>query len=194
MSKIKLSKALADLDNVVQKQVDGQSVRMKYVRRLVDKNADVKQILLLDKEYQARYTALIASYDKAIMGMTEKDLEASGNKMFEHEGRKFAFKTGKQVKEQKQNFRQINRLRNKLIPELQEGYELGHKDISILRGNIALVLGKMSKDDPRRKELLALFLVVQKIDAIDGINGTEKENKIELIEFLANTAEAGVDL
>lgn len=194
MSKIKLSKALTDLDNVVQKQVDGQSVRMKYVRRLVDKNADVKQILLLDKEYQARYTALVASYDKAIMGMTEKDLEASGNKMFEHEGRKFAFKTGKQVKEQKQNFRQINRLRNKLIPELQEGYELGHKDISILRGNIALVLGKMSKDDPRRKELLALFLVVQKIDAIDGINGTEKENKIELIEFLANTAEAGVDL
>ena len=114
--------------------------------------------------------------------------------MFEHEGKKFAFKTGKQVKEKTQNFRQINRLRNKLIPELKEGNDLGHKDISILRGNIALVLQKMSKEDPRRKELLALFLVVQKIDAMDSINGTEKENKIDLIEYLVNTAEEGPDV
>jgi hypothetical protein len=52
----------------------------------------------------------------------------------------------------------------------------------------------MSKEDPRRKELLALFLVVQKIDAMDSINGTEKENKIDLIEYLANTAAEGPDV
>lgn len=194
MAKINLSKARTDLDKVVQQQVDGQSVRMKYVRRLVDKNPDVKQLLLLDKAYEERYNRLVDSYDRAAMGMTEEELESSGNKMFEHEGRKFAFKTGKQVKEKSQNFRQINRLRNKLIPELKEGYDLGHKDISILRGNISLVLQKMSKEDPRRKELLALFLVVQKIDAMDSINGTEKENKIDLIEYLANTAAEGPDV
>ena len=44
MAKINLSKARTDLDKVVQQQVDGQSVRSKYVRRLVDKNPDVKQI------------------------------------------------------------------------------------------------------------------------------------------------------
>jgi len=194
MAKINVSKALTDLDKLIQDQVDGLSVRSKYIRRLIDKNPDVKQILSLDKEYEDRYTALVKSYDKATTGMTEEDLAASGNKMFEHEGNKFAFKTGKQVKEKSQNFRQINRLRNKLIPELKENYELGHKDISILRGNIALVLEKMSKKDPRRKEILGLFLIVQKIDAIDRIQGTGAENKLQLIENLVSIAEAGPDL
>jgi len=94
MAKINLSKARTDLDKVVQQQVDGQSVRMKYVRRLVDKNPDVKQILLLDKAYEERYNRLVDSYDRAVMGMTEKDLEASADKMFEHDGKKFAFRTG----------------------------------------------------------------------------------------------------
>ena len=94
MSKINVSKALTDLDKLIQDQVDGLSVRSKYIRRLIDKNPDVKQILSLDKEYEDRYTALVKSYDKATTGMTEEDLAASGNKMFEHEGNKFAFKTG----------------------------------------------------------------------------------------------------
>jgi hypothetical protein len=194
MEKIKLSQARIDLDDLTRQQVAGQSVRSKKVRRLLDKNPDVKQILLLDKEYEQRYIDFINSYDEAAMGMTEKDLEASADKMFEHEGRKFAFKTGKQAKDKKQNFRQINRLRNKLIPEMKDSHDLGHKDISVVRGNIALVLGDMSKEDPRRKKLLALHIVAQQIDEISKVTGTEKENKIKLIEHLKAVAEAGLDI
>ena len=194
MEKIELSQARIDLDGLTRQQVAGQSVRSKKVRRLLDKNPDVKQILLLDKKYEQRYIDFINSYDEAAMGMTEEDLEASADKMFEHDGKKFAFKTGKQVKEKKQNFRQINRLRNKLIPEMKDSHDLGHKDISVVRGNIALVLGDMSKQDPRRKKLLALHIVAQQIDAISKVTGTEKENKIELIEHLKAVAEAGLDI
>ena len=52
----------------------------------------------------------------------------------------------------------------------------------------------MSKKDPRRKEILGLFLIVQKIDAIDRIQGTGAENKLQLIENLVSIAEAGPDL
>tara|TARA_R110000772_G_scaffold264470_1_gene385037 strand:+ start:594 stop:1889 length:1296 start_codon:yes stop_codon:yes gene_type:complete len=194
MEKIKLSQARIDLDKVIQDQVEGVSVRSKVIRRLIDKNSDVKQILLLDEMYERRYDAFIVSYDKAALDMSDEDLKTNANKMFEHEGRKFTFKTGQEAKDKTQNFRQINRLRNKLIPELKEGYDLGHKDISILRGNIALVLEKMSKNDPRRKELLALYVIVQQIDAMDNIQGTGAENKIELIEYLSSIAKAGPDV
>tara|TARA_R100000951_G_scaffold90745_2_gene79056 strand:- start:687 stop:1979 length:1293 start_codon:yes stop_codon:yes gene_type:complete len=194
MAKLNLSKARLRLEQLIQDQVDGISVRAKYIRRIIDKNPDVKQIMLLDEAYKDRYKSFIDSYNKASEGMTEEELKSNSNKMFEHGGRKFSFKTGKQAKEQTQNFRQINRLRNKLIPELQENYQLGHKDISILRGNISLVLQKMSAKDPRRKELLALYLIVSEIDKMDKIQGTGQENKLQLIEKLKSIAETAPDV
>jgi hypothetical protein len=194
MAKINLSKARLRLEQLIQDQVDGISVRSKYIRRIIDKNPDVKQIMLLDEAYEKRYESFIDSYNKASEGMSEEELKSNSNKMFEHGGRKFSFKTGQQTKEQTQNFRQINRLRNKLIPELQENYQLGHKDISILRGNISLVLQKMSTKDPRRKELLALYLIVSEIDKMDKIQGTGQENKLQLIEKLKSIAETAPDV
>lgn len=181
--------------NVIDDMLKGTSVKSKVWRRLLDKNPDVKQYFDLDRKYETRYNAFLKAYEDAAKesGMTEDELRTS-RKRFEFEGDKFQFSTGSKAVNEGLNFRQIKTLNKKIFPELREGFEFGHKNISVLRSLMAVFLSEMSPGDPRRKHVLALFSVIKEIDAMDSMMGTRGENKDILIAKLQAVAEEGPDL
>lgn len=181
--------------NVINELMRGRSVKSKVWRRLLDKNPDVQQYFDLDKKYRSRYNEFLAAFDSAAKetGMSSDELSRS-RKRFEFEGEKFQFSTGSKAANENLNFRQIKTLNKKLFPELRENYEFGHKNISVLRSLMAVFLSEMKPNDPRRKEVLALYSVVKEIDAMDSMQGTRGENKDILIEKLRAIAEQGPNL
>lgn len=169
----------------------------KVLRKAIDRNPQVKQILQVDGEFAKKYEEFGKAYEKASKGMSEKDKESS-RKTFQVEGQAFQIRTGKKIVDKKANFRQQKRVAAKLFPDLSESYELGHKNISVLRSYIALALDTF-EDDPdftqdERKALLALYQITGDIDKIDKIVGSTSENKIELIDKLRAAVESGADL
>lgn len=181
--------------NVINELMRGRSVKSKVWRRLLDKNPDVEQYFDLDNKYKTRYNEFLAAFESAAKetGMSSDELSRS-RKRFEFEGEKFQFSTGSKAANENLNFRQIKTLNKKLFPELREGYEFGHKNISVLRSLMAVFLSEMKPNDPRRKEVLALYSVVKEIDAMDSMQGTRGENKDILIEKLRTIAEQGPNL
>ena len=112
---------------------------------------------------------------KGCLKKTKSRLE----KTFQVDGQAFQIRTGKKIVDKKANFRQQKRVAAKLFPDLSESYELGHKNISVLRGYIALALDTF-EDDPdftqdERKALLALYQITGDIDKIDKIVGSTSE-------------------
>jgi hypothetical protein len=181
--------------NVINELMRGRSVKSKVWRRLLDKNPDVQQYFDLDNKYKARYNEFLAAFESAAKetGMSSDELSRS-RKRFDFEGEKFQFSTGSKAANENLNFRQIKTLNKKLFPELRENYEFGHKNISVLRSLMAVFLSEMKPNDPRRKEVLALYSVVKEIDAMDSMQGTRGENKDILIGKLRAIAEQGPNL
>ncbi len=181
--------------NVINELMRGRSVKSKVWRRLLDKNPDVQQYFDLDNKYKARYNEFLAAFESAAKetGMSSDELSRS-RKRFEFEGEKFQFSTGSKAANENLNFRQIKTLNKKLFPELRENYEFGHKNISVLRSLMAVFLSEMKPNDPRRKEVLALYSVVKEIDAMDSMQGTRGENKDILLGKLRAVAEQGPNL
>lgn len=181
--------------NVINELMRGRSVKSKVWRRLLDKNPDVQQYFDLDNKYKARYNEFLAAFESAAKetGMSSDELSRS-RKRFEFEGEKFQFSTGSKAANENLNFRQIKTLNKKLFPELRDNYEFGHKNISVLRSLMAVFLSEMKPNDPRRKEVLALYSVVKEIDAMDSMQGTRGENKDILIGKLRAIAEQGPNL
>lgn len=169
----------------------------KVLRRAIDRNKNIQQILKVDGEYAVKYEEFRKAYEASTKGMNDKEKESS-RKTFQVDGQAFQIRTGKKIVEKKANFRQQKRVAAKLFPDLSESYELGHKNVSVLRSYIALALDTF-EDDPdfsvkERKALLALYQITGEIDKIDKIAGTSQENKIVLIEKLKAAIESGADL
>jgi hypothetical protein len=172
-------------------------IESKVLRKAIDRNPQVKQILQVDGEFAKKYEEFGKAYEKASKGMSQKDKESS-RKTFQVDGQSFQIRTGKKIVDKKANFRQQKRVAAKLFPDLSESYELGHKNISVLRSYIALALDTF-EDDPdftqdERKALLALYQITGDIDKIDRIVGSTAENKVELIDKLRAAVESGANL
>jgi hypothetical protein len=168
-------------------------VESKIVRRAIDLNPKIRQYVELDKDFSERYDEFVKAYNVAIKGMDKKSISSS-RKRFEFGSENFEIGTATKFIDKKANFRTIHRYLNKIFPEARNSYELGHKNISVLRANIALALGTDTFIGEERKQLLALYTVVREIDKIDKIQGTTKENKDRLINKLKDIAEAGPDI
>lgn len=168
-------------------------IESKQLRRAIDRNTKVRQYVELDETYSIKYNEFIKEYNKATQGV-DKESISSSRKRFEFGGERFEVGTAKKFIDKKANFRTVHRYLNKLFPEIQGNYELGHKNISVLRANIALALDTSTFEGGERKGLLALYTIVQEIDKIDKIQGTSKENKDILINKLKDIATSGPDV
>ena len=168
-------------------------IESKQLRRAIDRNEKIKQYVELDKTYSKKYNEFVEAYNKATEGL-DKESISSSRKRFNFSGEQFEIGTAKKFIDKKANFRTVHRYLNKLFPEIQGNYELGHKNISVLRANIALALDTSTFEGAERKGLLALYTIVQEIDKIDKIQGTSKENKDILINKLKDIAASGPDV
>lgn len=166
----------------------------KELRRAIDKTDYIKQRILLQGEYMDK----LEEFDK----IAREALKSNGEKsMFEFEGQKYqaraAVRTAAAVKNRKDasvgraNFREQHRMIARLFPKLVQGQELGHKNISVLKASVALVLDKLGKTDPRRAALKAMFLVLQEIDKVVDPKEATLENVLAQVD---NAIRAGVDI
>ncbi len=176
----------------------------KVLRKIIDRNQQVTQIFTLDEKYFNRYNKFVDVYNNAIKGMSQEEAERSrkiidfgdlgGGPGGQGEG-KITVGTATKVVTDKANFRQNKNFYNKLVPELKESHEAGHKNISILRANISIALQADTEESyltkKERKQLVALREIVEEIDKFEKITGSDKEAKVDLIEHLRNIAEAG---
>ena len=154
-------------DQILDKMIAEKTyVSAKMWRRAIDKNKYIRQMLLLQDEYIDRF----AEFARAA-----KDAQRRGDYKFQFEDKTFTTRSGLRTVAAVEgrrnesvggmaNFRQQNYMMKRLFPELTEGQELGHKNISILRGYIASVIDNMEMNDPRRGPLVKLFALVKVID------------------------------
>lgn len=193
MAKIR-PRTVRGLEGALTKRLFAES---KVLRRALDRNKDIQQILKLDGEFAAKYKEFGKAYEAASKGMTDKEKESS-RKTFQVDGQSFQIRTGKKIVEKKANFRQQGRVAKKLFPDLADNYQIGHKNISVLRSYIALALDVFEGDPDftakERKALLSLYHITGEIDKIDKVAGSQNENKLQLIENLRAAVSSGPDL
>jgi len=171
----------------------GRSYRANTLRKLVDRTPEIKQYFALEEKFEARYNEFLKAYEEQTADMPEEERKTSRNK-FTFDGMKFQVSTGEKAAKGNLNFRQIKNVNKKLFPELKEGIEFGHQNVSILRGMISLFLNEIDQKDSRRKPALALLQVLTEIDRLDKVMGTVGENKNKLIQKLGDIAAGGADL
>lgn len=183
-----------------------KSIDSKSVRRLIDREDKAKQLLELDGAFADKYNGFIDAYNRAAeaSGLSQEELIKSGKtfNVATNDGlgpnkKTFQFKTGAKANAQSLNFKQNAQVLKKLIPDLAESHEIGHKNISVLKANIALTLDATKDSDvfspEERQKLVALYAVIVKIDKIEKITGTQKEAKADLIRQLGDIAQSEYD-
>ena len=187
------------LEEFVKFALQRRYTQASRLRKLIDRRKEVKQIFELDDQYLDRYNKFVDAYNKAIDGMSEEEVAISGKTLdmseFGGEGR-IQLRSAQKITQDNANFRQIKNFYNKLVPEIaQERDQFGHKNISVLRASIALVLDGDAQGTvltkTERQQLLALYSIVKQIDAITELDGTDK---FDLINDLRDIAQRGPNL
>ena len=175
-------------DEILKKMIAEKTyVSAKTWRRAIDKNTQIRQKLLLQKEYIDRF------------GEFAKEARAAarrGDYRFQFEDKTFTTRSGLRTVAAVDgrrnesvggmaNFRQQNYMMKRLFPELTEGQELGHKNISVLRASLAMVIDNMETDDPRRTALVKLFAVVKTIDSLTEDDELSLDEVLDRLEGMA---------
>lgn len=156
-------------------------VSSKVLRKAIDRDKRIQQLAIIPGQYADRYEALRKETEQMV-------------REFGKDSRKIVPGTRLQVRSAQRifggggNFRQQKRFLEQIMPEMKESHELGHKNISVLRGNVALALNAMEKSDPRRPHLRALFQVIKELDNIVEKNDIDKVNIDYLLEQVQKTA------
>ena len=172
------------LDEIVSLMLGGTYIKAKEVRRAIDANIAIRQKMQLAGEYKDTFERFTAAANKAFKSGGERSL-------FEFEGQKFqarsALRTAASVNNRtsslgRANFKQQAYTLKKLFPQLAEGAELGHKNISVLRASIAATLSAMEQNDPTRPSLKALYQVVLDIDKITEVGEDTLDTLLDKLE------------
>ena len=181
------------IDDLVKIMLGGTYVKAKYFRRAIDRNPDIRQRLELHGDYKKRFDAFAKAARKAMK-------EGGPRSFFEFEGQRFqarsALRTVGAVNNRAQqdvgraNFAQTRNTLTRLFPDLVEGNDLGHENISVARAMIAATLNSMP-EGPQRQALKALYVVVQEIDAI--IDPGE-EDLATILEKIDKAAASGLNV
>lgn len=159
-------------------------VSSKVLRKAIDRDKRIQQLAIIPGKYADRYEALRKETEKMV-------------KEFGEDSRKVVPGTRLQVRSAQRifggggNFRQQKRFLEQIMPEMKESHELGHKNISVLRSNVALALNAMEKTDSRRPHLRALFQLIKELDTIVDSNDIDKVNIDYLLEQVQKTASQG---
>lgn len=179
-----------NIDQLVQRMIDGRYIRAKYWRRAIDNNKFIRQKFKLQAEYVERFKEFAAAARQAAK-------EGGGRQTFEFEGQRFqarsALRTAASVNNRsgefgRANFKQQSYTLKKLFPELAAGQELGHKNMSVLRASLASTISVMEPEDVRRGPLKALYALVLQIDEITDVG---EQTLPDLISDLQDSIRAG---
>lgn len=177
-------------DEIQKFLLEGVFVKSKVLRKIIDKNKSIVQITKLNKEYAKEFNSFKKQIEKAV-----KEEGADSQKRIQVGAGTFQIRTAKRMVDTMEagrkgeqssgvdrgfaNFRQQNQFFKKAFPEMVDGAQLGHQNISILRGSIAAALDIFPADHPNRKRLLALFAVVKEIDKVN-------EKGVDLVDLVNN--------
>lgn len=182
-----------NLNDLVNIMLSGKYIRAKYFRRAIDQNKNIRQKFELSEEYRKRFEDFVSAANKAAKSGGEFS-------RFDFEGQTFqagsALRTAASVRNRKgefgrASFKQQAYTMKKLFPELAEGQELGHKNMSVLRASMAGVLKAMTAEDPRRPAIKALYQTVLNIDKITEVN---EKTFPELLSDLENSIAKGLNV
>ena len=181
-----------DIDQLVATMMAGKYVPSREFRKAIDREPKIRQRIALSKEYKGKLQEFYDAIGKA------KDAGSSRFKLGGAEegspSATFDTTVSEKVKGSLQNragpkgranFRQINSTLKSLDPELMDGMELGHSNISILRSSLASLLKVMPGDDRRREALVALYATVDSIDKITDKGEATLENVLQTLEAAA---------
>lgn len=156
-------------------------VSSKVLRKAIDRDKTIQQLAIIPGKYAERYETL--------RNATESMVQEFGE-----DSRKLVPGTRLQVRSAQRifggggNFRQHKRFLEQIMPEMKESHELGHKNISVLRGNMSLALEAMEDSDPRKSHLRALFQVAKELDKIVSEKDLHKVDLNYLLEQVEKTA------
>lgn len=157
------------LNVLIKNMVDGNFVRAKYVRRGIDNEKAAKNALKLDGDLLKRYNAFKKVVEKT--DKKEAKIEFGGDTFTRDSAEKIVNTVeGKGDAQDRLTYRQLseksNALMGKLFSDMKGIYEMGHKDLSVLTAQMALLLKEMDQKDPRRPKLRALYVVAEELDKI----------------------------
>jgi len=179
------------LDALIKHMKAGSFVRAKFVRRAIDNSKEVRNVLLLDENTGRRFAAFKAKV--LATGKDEARIEFNGDSYKRDTAEKIINTVeGEGKAEDRLTYRQLsekgNALMGKLFKDLENASEMGHKEFSVMVAQMALLLKEMDKQDPRRPQLRALFVVAQELDKVtDDIEYTGK-GKANLDKLINNTS------
>ena len=156
-------------------------VSSKVLRKAIDRDKTIQQLAIIPGEYAERYETL----RKATEAMVQEFGEGSRKLV---PGTRLQVRSAQRIFGGGGNFRQHKRFLEQIMPEMKESHELGHKNISVLRGNMSLALAGMEDSDPRRPHLRALFQVAKELDNIVSEKDLHKVNLDYLLEQVEKTA------
>jgi len=179
-----MARPVKNIDQLIQDMIQGQYVKAKLWRRAIDKNIDIRQKFQMQGEYIKRFEEFTRAARKA---------HSNENSTFNFEGQTYqarsALRTAAAVNNRshkdfgRANFKQQAYTLKKLFPELAEGQELGHKNISVLRASLSSVLASMDTKDPRRQSIKALFILAQNIDRITEVGEMSFDDLLDQLEM-----------
>jgi len=156
------------LNALIQNMVDGNFVRAKYVRRAIDNATEAKNLLILDKDMLKRFN----DFKRAALATDKKEKVKFGKDTYTQDQAQKIINTveGQGDAKDRLTYRQLseksNAVMGKLFKDMAGIAEMGHKDLSVLTGQMSLLLKEMDQNDPRRPALRALFVVAQELDKI----------------------------
>jgi len=156
-------------------------VSSKLLRKAIDRDKKIQQLSVIPGQYADRYEALRQATEAAV-----SEHGADSRKLVP--GTRLQVRSAQRIFGGGGNFRQHKRFLEQLMPEMKESHELGHKNISVLRGNIALALRGMDRNDPRRPHLKAVFETVKELDKITKEEDIAKVDINYLLDQVQKTA------
>lgn len=179
-----------DLNQLTELMLSGRYIRAKYWRRAIDNNTFIRQKFAMQKEYVKRFEEFAKAARKAERSGGKRARFQFENQTYTAEAslRTVAAVNNRAGKYGRASFKNQAYMLKKLFPELVEGQELGHKNISVLRASISSVLNAMDEKDSRRPALKALFAAVLEIDKITDV-GEKSLN--DIITDLEKSIEKG---
>lgn len=170
------------VDGIIKLLLGGTYIPARKLRTAIDRDPLIRQKLALSEEYSDRLNEFAKAANKAI----EED-----KSRFTFDGNTYGTTSAKKVvgslrnRGDRANFRQINRTIKKLFPDMMEGKELGHKNISVLRAGMSGLLKIMPAEDPRRGAVRALYATVLEIDSITDPGEASLEAVLSTVEKAA---------
>lgn len=176
-----MASKLESPDELIDRMAAGSPVRARKMRDAIDREGVAKNILVLDGEYKKRYDAFVAAVEAADK---EAKVTFQGDTFTKASAQKIINTVeGQGEASERLKYREMGEsdrdLMGKLFSDLQGIVQAGHRDISILLGQMALLLKKLPQDDPRRPALRALFLITKQIDAVTEDTELSLEELIE---------------